>query len=340
VLDDGVIPALTPERLETVYRPKIDAALNLHELTSGDRLAAFVLFSSAAGLLGGPGQGNYAAANTFLDALAQARRAAGSPGLSLVWGAWAADGGMADRLSETDLRRMRRSGIVPQSAEENLARFDAALGLGAPVLVPARLDLARIRARAATEEVPAILRGLVRSRGRTAARSGAAEGPVLARRLEEESADEGVVLATVRAHVAAVLGHDGPESVDPDKGLLDLGIDSLSAVELRNRLGVVSGLRLPSTLVFDFPTAAAIARHLFGELTGGGEEALEKELARLESALEGADWDEEQRRRIATRLRGLASRWDREDEVREEAEALRSASADELFEILDEELQA
>ncbi|XVQ15910.1 type I polyketide synthase [Spirillospora sp. CA-255316] len=338
VLDDGVIPALTPERLETVFRPKIDAALNLHELTSGDRLAAFVLFSSAAGLLGGPGQGNYAAANTFLDALAQARRAAGLPGLSLVWGAWAADGGMADRLSEPDLRRMRRSGIVPQSAEENLARFDAALALGVPVLVPARFDLARIRARAATEEVPAILRGLVRSRGRTAARG--ADGPVLARRLAAESADESLVLATVRAHIAAVLGHDGPESIDPEKGLLDLGIDSLSAVELRNRLGVTSGLRLPSTLVFDFPTAAAISRHLFGELTGGGEAALEKELTRLESALAGTEWDEEQRRRISARLRGLASRWERENEVREETEALRSASAAELFEILDEELQA
>ncbi|MFC5754230.1 SDR family NAD(P)-dependent oxidoreductase [Actinomadura rugatobispora] len=337
VLDDGVIPALSPERLETVFRPKIDAALNLHELTSGDRLAAFVLFSSAAGLFGGPGQGNYAAANTFLDALAQARRAAGSPGLSLAWGAWAADGGMAGRLGETDLRRMRRSGIVPQSAEENLARFDAALGLGVPVLVPARLDFTRIRARAATEEVPAILRGLVRSRGRAAARP--ADGPVLARRLAEEPADEGLVLGTVRTHIAGVLGHDGPESIDPDKGLLDLGLDSLSAVELRNRLGATSGLRLPSTLVFDFPTASAIARHLFGELTGGGEAALETELTRLESALAGTEWDDEQRRRISARLRGLASRWDRENEVREETEALRSASAAELFEILDEELQ-
>ncbi|WP_329093498.1 type I polyketide synthase [Streptosporangium sp. NBC_01469] len=340
VLDDGTVRALTPERIDTVFRAKIDVATNLHELTASADLAAFVLFSSVAGVFGSAGQANYAAANTFLDALAQARHAAGLAGSALAWGSWADHGGMAGRLSGTGLRRIARTGVLPMEAEEGLALFGAALGLDRPLLLPARLDLARIRVRAATEEVPPILRGLVRTPARRAA--GPDGGQVLARRMAAETgqARDRLMLDEVRSHIAAVLGHEDRESIEPGRGLLDLGFDSLSAVELRNRLGAASGLRLPATLVFDFPSASAIAGYLLRELSGDvTEPALDVEIAKLESALTDVAWSEEQRRRIASRLRGLASKWGATDQE-EDITALRSVTADELFEILDNELES
>ncbi|MFD9077271.1 beta-ketoacyl reductase, partial [Streptomyces lasiicapitis] len=140
VLDDVLVEGLTPERLNAVLRPKADAALHLHELTRHLDLSAFVLFSSLAGMLGTAGQGNYAAANTFLDALARRRHAEGLPAVSLAWGLWAGEGDMAAGLGSTDLLRLSRSGVAPLSADEGLTLFDAAVADGAPVLAPARLD--------------------------------------------------------------------------------------------------------------------------------------------------------------------------------------------------------
>ncbi|NBH12588.1 KR domain-containing protein, partial [Amycolatopsis sp. SID8362] len=157
VLDDGTLGSLTPERLDTVLRPKADAAWHLHELTRDRDLAAFVTFSSVAGTFGAIGQANYAAANAFLDALARYRHAEGLPATSLVWGPWSQAGGMTSGLTEADLRRMARSGLPALAPEEGLALFDAALTTGAPVVLPVRLDLPALRAQT---PVPALLRGL------------------------------------------------------------------------------------------------------------------------------------------------------------------------------------
>ena len=156
VLDDGVIGALTPERVDAVLRPKVDAAWHLHELTQGLDLSAFVVFSSAAGTFGGAGQGNYAAGNAFLDALVRYRRDRGLPGVSLAWGPWDQSDGMVGELSAADRERMHRSGFPPLSTEQGVALFDAALGVGEPVVLPVRLDLSALRARG---EVPPLLRG-------------------------------------------------------------------------------------------------------------------------------------------------------------------------------------
>ncbi|MGW7008790.1 type I polyketide synthase, partial [Streptomyces sp. NPDC054933] len=251
VLDDGVMPSLTPERVDGVLRPKVDAALNLDELTRDAGLRAFVLFSGAAAAFGAAGQGSYAAANAFLEALAQWRRAQGLPATAMAWGLWAQSSGMTGSLDDVDLRRITRGGVAPLSSEEGLALFDAAGAVDQAVVLPMRLDLAAVRAEAtATGTVPALLRGLVRAPIRRAVDAGAsADGNSLAQRLVgmEQAERDRTLVELVCARVAAVLGYAGPESVEAGRAFKELGFDSLTAVELRNDLKTVTGLRLPAT---------------------------------------------------------------------------------------------
>ncbi|MFI8933972.1 type I polyketide synthase [Streptomyces sp. NPDC053474] len=295
LLDDSVIEAMRPEQLGRVLRPKVDAALNLHELTLGLDLSMFVLFSSVAGILGLPGQANYAAANAFLDALAQRRAARGLPGVSLAWGLWAEASGMTGHLADADLSRMRRAGLAPLTSAEGLALFDAAVSSGTPLLVPARLDPAAVRAQGA---VPALLRGVVRERvRRTAAATGGPAGAVpLGERLAALSAEEraAALLTLVREHTATVLAHGDPGGVDPARTFKELGFDSLTAVELRNRLGTATGLRLRATLVFDYPTPSALAAHIaaaLGPAAPAVPEPAEPAAAAPESAPPGGGLD-------------------------------------------------
>ncbi|MER8187727.1 type I polyketide synthase, partial [Kitasatospora sp. NPDC094015] len=272
VLDDATIGSLTPERVDTVLRPKVDAAVHLDELTRGQELAAFVLFSSASGTVGSAGQGSYAAANAFLDALAQRRRAAGLAGQSLAWGLWEQRSALTATLDETDLRRIGRGGVAALSAEEGLALFDTALGSSEALLLPVKMDLARLRAGSGGAGVPALFRRLVRGAPRrVAAGADAAEADSLHRRLASLGAEErrAAVVDLVRARVAEVLGHDGPGAVDPDRAFKEVGFDSLMSVELRNRLNATTGLRLPATLVFDHPSPVAVAAYLVERIVPG-----------------------------------------------------------------------
>ncbi|MEV4096143.1 SDR family NAD(P)-dependent oxidoreductase [Streptosporangium saharense] len=269
VVDDGVVVSLSPERFERVLAPKVTGALNLSELATGVR--GFVLFSAAAGVLGNPGQANYAAANCFLDALAQRRRARGLPAVSMAWGLWRERSGMAGRLDEADLQRITRGGAVAMTAETGLALFDAAVASGEPVLVPIQLDRGRLRAQ--STGLSPLLRGLVDNGTVRRTASGAdtvASTGGLAERLAGLPAEERgrVMLDLVRGHVAGVLGHSSGEAVEEDRALKELGFDSLTAVELRNRLNAATGLRLPATLVFNHPTPLALAVHLLEELLG------------------------------------------------------------------------
>ncbi|MGA4838254.1 SDR family NAD(P)-dependent oxidoreductase [Streptomyces sp. G45] len=289
VLDDGVIASLTPERLEKVLAPKALAALHLHELTRDMDLSAFVLFSSIAGVLGGPGQGNYAAANAVLDGLAVHRRAQGLAAQSLAWGLWATADGMGGALDDGDRERMSRAGIEGLTPEHGLELLDAAGALGAPVLVPMNLDVTA----AQTGEVPPLLRGLVRGPAARRVASAVADGgaDALRQRLSALTADERLeeLLTLVRAHAAAVLGHAGPEAVEPDRAFKDLGFDSLGAVEFRNTLNAATGLRLPPTLIFDYPNARGLADHLAAEVapadgdgsTGDDEDTIRRLLTRI-----------------------------------------------------------
>ncbi|WP_322755939.1 type I polyketide synthase, partial [Frankia sp. Cas3] len=283
VLDDGVLDALTPDRIDTVLRPKTTAAWNLHELTTalsrdtGVQVTAFVLFSSVAATFGSAGQASYAAANAYLDALASYRAAAGLPATSMAWGFWEQADGMTAALGDADRRRAARAGVVPLSEDDGLALFDAAMRLGTSRVVPARLALGERRDRTA---VPAILRSLVRvpsARRTVQADAGDGEGSVdaLRRRLVRmpERERENAIMAVVRAQVAEVLGHGSPDAIDPGLAFKDMGFDSLTAVELRNRLGAEVGLRLPATLTFDYPTPAAVSAHLLAELLGAVDPA-------------------------------------------------------------------
>ncbi|SHN29467.1 type I polyketide synthase, partial [Actinacidiphila paucisporea] len=274
VVADGVIGALDADAWATALRPKVDAAWHLHELTADLELSAFILYSSASGVLGGAGQGNYAAGNAFLDALAAHRHSLGLPAVSLAWGLWAESAGMGGRLSATDLARMARSGTRPLSAEQGLGLFDAALESDRAALVPIRLDYSALGR--AGGDTPALLRELAPTRpSRRALRlavTSAADGggaPLAARlaALSDRERDE-LLLGVVRDTAAAVLGHASAATLDVQRAFKELGIDSLTAVELRNRLGAATGLRLPATLVFNYPTPSALAAHLRTELVG------------------------------------------------------------------------
>ncbi|WP_327091566.1 SDR family NAD(P)-dependent oxidoreductase [Nonomuraea sp. NBC_01738] len=341
VLDDGVISSLTPERLDTVLRPKADAAWNLHELTKDMDLSEFVLFSGGAGTFGGPGQGNYAAANVFLDALAAHRRSLGLPAVSLAWGLWAKASGMTGHLDGSDVARMARGGMIPLTDEQGLALLDDARRYDEAVLVPAALDLAGIQASGPA--VP-LLRGLIRSKPRKAAQSG--NEVALKARLAALAPEERqrTVLDLVRMHVSVVLGRNGTETVEAGRAFKELGFDSLTAVELRNRLNGATGLRLPATLVFDYPTPLALAQHLVGGLVGDSGPViapLHAEFDRLAAALSGMDRDAVAASGIAPRLRELLAAIDvaRDDPGDQGDGDLDAASAEDLFDIIDNELE-
>ncbi|NUP28135.1 MAG: SDR family NAD(P)-dependent oxidoreductase, partial [Nocardia sp.] len=274
VIDDGTIETLTPHQLDRVLRPKIDAALNLHELTRDHDLSAFVMFSSAAPLLGGQGQGNYAAANRFLDALAHQRRAAGLPAHSLAWGLWTI--GMAAGLGEAGAEHMVRQirtrlGLLPIGAETGLTLFDRALAGDHALVLTALLDTEALTALARSGMLPPVLRDIVRT---PAADLPVAESGSLAQRIATAPVSEhyGLVLHEIRALAALVLGHSSGADVDPDALFAELGFDSLGGVEFRNRLAAITGLTLPSTLVFEYPTAAAVAEMLSAKLAAAEPE--------------------------------------------------------------------
>ncbi|MER0241385.1 type I polyketide synthase, partial [Streptomyces sp. HSW2009] len=344
VVDDGALEALSAERFDTVLGPKADAAWQLHELTEGLELDAFVLFSAAAATLGGAGQGNYTAANAFLDALAQHRVARGLPARSLAWGPWEQDGGMVGALDEAAQRRMRRSGVLPLAPHDGLALFDTALTGNDPVLLPVRLNLATLRG--AGDAVPPLLHSLTGSPTAPGAAAGGAvaagewRGKVTGLAGEER---ERVLLDLVRGAVASVLGHPNATAVQGERAFNDLGFDSLTAVELRNRLAAHTGLRLPATLIFDHPTSRSLARYLDGALPQEGApdtEPVLAELDRFEALLTTIAADHPDQPRIATRLRAVLARWDERPAAEATAPTGLAADAadDEVFDFITNEL--
>ncbi|MFF9587552.1 SDR family NAD(P)-dependent oxidoreductase, partial [Streptomyces achromogenes] len=276
VLDDGTVESLGVERLDRVLRPKVDAAWHLHDLTAHLDLRAFVLFSSVVASAGNGGQANYAAANAFLDALAAHRRTLGLPATSLGWGLWAETSGMTQDMADSDVARMRRAGIAPLAATDALALFDAALaGGGSAHLLPVRLDHAALRAHAAAGTLPPVFRALVRAPARRAVEVADGAATSWARRLAAlpDADRDRELLDLVRTEVALVLGHAGSATIDASRAFKELGFDSLTAVELRNRLNTATGLRLPATLLFDHPTLAALVSQLRDRILGGAEES-------------------------------------------------------------------
>jgi acyl transferase domain-containing protein/acyl carrier protein len=335
VLDDALVESLSEEQLERVMRPKVDAALHLHELTAGMQLSAFVLFSSITSLIGTPGQGNYAAANTFLDALAARRRAEGLPASSLAWGLWA-EAGMAGTLDEVEIARLARIGVQPLSTELGLELFDQSRHLDVALLAPVSLDLTGLSVQARTGMLPPLLRGLVRVPAKRAEQQLS-----LTQRLAGvgPAEREQVVLQFVRAQVAAILGHSSAAGIQPDRAFQQLGFDSLSAVELRNRLSQASGVRLPPTLVFDHPTSASVAQLLLSELDGGRREpAIDQELAKLEGLLASIDTADKQR--VATRLRALLAGITDAPTTQTSERMEEATTMDEVFQLIDAEFGA
>jgi polyketide synthase 12 len=344
VLDDGVLGALTGERVERVLAPKVDAAWHLHECTEHLDLQGFVLFSSAAGVIGSPGQGNYAAANAFLDSLAAYRQARGLPGTSMAWGQWAQATGMTGHLEQEDVARKTRLGMGALSNAEGLELFDVARATARALVVPVRLDQGVLRSSAQAGLLPALLSDLLQG-----AKRRVNEGRSLAARLAgvPEPERENLVLDMVRGEAAIVLGHSGPGAVDAQRAFKDLGFDSLAAVELRNRLNIATGLQLPATLVFDYPTPAVAANFLLGRVQIGHEltptAQLDAQLDRLQQTLVSIAADSGiDRAHINARLQTLLLGFDDlvagEDIAIRDGENLDAATDDEIFNLIDKEL--
>ncbi|MEV4178891.1 SDR family NAD(P)-dependent oxidoreductase [Nonomuraea sp. NPDC049709] len=345
VLDDALVEDLTPDRLGSVLAPKADAAWHLHELTRDQPLTMFVLFSSLAGVLGNAGQGNYAAANAFLDALAEHRRDQGLPAVSVAWGLWDAASDMTGALSQTDLARLARAGIAPLTAEQGLGLFDAALASAEPTMVAARWNNAGLRTRAENGDLPPVLRGLVRGPRQAAAYPARATSATLAERLSSLPRPDALRLLTdtVQAHMAAVLAYGSADSVEIDRPFKELGFDSLTAVELRNRLNIDTGLRLPATLVFDYPTVASLSEYLFSALAPpevAPEDTLRSALRRIDQVLEHANGDAAAiRDRLVPILEGALSRLGRAPATPDGVQGqIDSASDEEIFALIDNEL--
>ncbi|MGV5039269.1 type I polyketide synthase, partial [Streptomyces sp. NRAIS4] len=336
VVDDGLVTGLTEERLRAVLAPKADGARWLDELTRDRELTDFVLFSSAAGVLGVAGQSAYAAANAALDALARQRRAAGLPATSLAWGLWAERSGITGELSEADVARIARAGLRPLSTAEALELFDLARSVDEPVLAPMRLDRA---ARPAGGPVPAVLRGLVRQAPAPAA--GASAAPTAALAALSGPDREKALLALVRAEAASVLAYDSPAAVAEHRTFAELGVDSLAAVELRNRLSGTTGIPLPAAVVFEYATPVALAAHLHESMPAAKGARAGSPLAgldQLEEALAGAEPGAVDRAKLRMRLTALLAKYGGEEEQTGDAPEpdLSSVSDDELFGLVDD----
>ncbi|KIF72382.1 hypothetical protein HY68_23595, partial [Streptomyces sp. AcH 505] len=345
VLDDATIPSLTPDRMDTVLRPKADAAWHLHELTRHLDLTAFVLFSSVSGTLGGAGQANYAAANAFLDALATHRHTHHLPATSLAWGLWET-GGMTGQLADTDLRRLERTGISPLTPDDGLTLFDSTIAGDRAVLVPVRLNLRTLGA--AADRLPAVFGALVRKPAKRAT-AGGAEAAGLADRLAalDPGERQSAVSDLVRGQVAAVLGFADASAIESQRQFQELGFDSLTAVEFRNRINTATGLSLPATLIFDYPTPIELIDHLVGHFDGAEDEEagilrIFAELDRIESSMAGLTQESAARTRLAARLKTVLSSLNDNGEQSGKAtvaDQIDSATDDEMFAFIDNELE-
>ena len=351
VLDDAVVTSQTPETLARVWAAKATAAANLHTATKDLRLAMFVMFSSAAATLGSPGQANYAAANAYCDALAAHRHAQGLPALSIAWGLWHTTSDMTGHLNHTDHARMRRTGFTPLSSQHALTLLDAAHEHGHPHLVAVDLDTHTLTTHP-TDTLPTLLRTLFETAGSSRPTATAGQHPAdLASRLATLSlADQRHHLVSlVRTHAATVLGHTDSGGIHLGGTFKELGFDSLTAVELRNRLAGATGLRLPAGLIFDHPNAVELADYLRQQLAPTGDslpgqdrtDPVLRELAKFESALSAVTAENLDSEAVTARLESLLARWKAAGAatVTESAtERLQVASADQVLEFIDKEL--
>ncbi|MBC3988451.1 SDR family NAD(P)-dependent oxidoreductase [Streptomyces sp. AC563] len=353
VLDDGVLDSMSVERVAGVLRPKVDGARHLHELTQGLDLSAFVLFSSLAGAIGGAGQGSYAAANAYLDALAQQRRAQGLAATSVAWGPWAEAGMAVDGALED---RLRRGGMAAMTPELAVKALQQALDLQETHLAVADLDWERfapsytaVRASRLLDEMPEARRVLEAATAGGTTAGFETGGSELRERLAglSEAEQERVLLDLVTTQVAVVLGFPSVESVESQRAFRELGFDSLTAVELRNRLDAATGLRLPATIVFDHPTPVALARRLRTDVVEDGVSAatpILDELDRIEAAMATISADDVDRPRITTRLQTLLLKWGEAEQESPTSgkkavpDKIQSATSDEIFDFIDKEL--
>ncbi|MFE9425665.1 type I polyketide synthase [Kitasatospora sp. NPDC006697] len=345
VLDDGVLDALTPERFATVLGPKAQAAINLHELTAGLDLSAFVLFSSLTTTVGGAGQANYAAANAVLDALAEHRRGAGLAACSIAWGLWGG-GGMADHGAVLDAGRSL--GIGAMDPDKALTALRRALEGGETTLTVADVDWTRFAPAFGAARPSPLLADLPEVQAPAAAGGGEQAVPDgFAQKLAGLTGGERsrALVELVCTQAATVLGYGAAGGIEPSTAFRDLGFDSLTSVDLRNRLSAAAGVALPATLIFDYATPAALAEHLGSELGDGPEgasaDALLAELDRLEAAFAGLKAEEIEQGRFTARLQALLNGLNGTLSAaggESVAGRLENASADDIFAFIDNEL--
>lgn len=284
-ISDATLPSLTPEHLDAVLPAKADGARHLHELTASLDLSMFVLFSSAAGAFGSPGQANYAAANSYVDALARHRYHRGLPATALAWGWWAETTANTGTLDDKDRNRLTRMGITPISTAAAMRMLDAALHTGRPYLVPIGMNLGLLRTAAAVTELPPLFRALLHTRPRVTQQVG--DPGQLAKRLAGLDAQQqhAVVVEMVRTPISMVLGYASPADIPPDREFTEMGIDSLSSIELGTHLRALTGLKVPNSAIFQYPTANLLARHLLDQLAPEETELADPIVAEVEMLL-------------------------------------------------------
>jgi NAD(P)-dependent dehydrogenase (short-subunit alcohol dehydrogenase family)/acyl carrier protein len=346
VLDDAPVDRLSAVQLEPVLAAKADAAWHLHELTAEHELTFFIGYSSVAGTIGTAGQGNYAAANAFLDGLAGYRHGQGLPATAIGWGLWQQATGITAQLSEADRARLAQTGLSGLDTEAGLAIFDQAIGTSEPSLLAANWDRAALQTRADNGTLPPMLKPLVKVSRAVARPSERSEQrpteTTLTQRLASvaQPAARQILVDLVRAQVAAVLGHADSAAIETSQGFNDLGFDSLTVVDLRNRLDQATGLRLPASLAFDHPTPAALAEHLLATLAPAPpapEESLRAALDDVQQqlAVDGAD-----RAKVVALLQRTLARLESGGVSTGLHETISAATDDEIFALIDNQFSS